>query len=148
MCDSFVSVLQVLNIQPELHIASGIVKLIHTSHWKAAVCEFSHMIAVESVCRYYVWISDTEIRYFACIRVYPCVWKCVPPSSVSPGGPVLHPDRQNTECLVIKDQRNAVRGSHNHRQTARGGMLVSVQTLQPCRVTLQLGEQNYTAIDG
>lgn len=67
-----------------------------------------------------------------------------------PGGP--GPDRQNPEHLVIKGQRNAVRGSlaasvyHiiTDRQREEGCRL-QFKHLQPCRATLQLVGLNYTA---
>lgn len=93
-------------------------------------CETDPHIALKSSC---VWgfthdccwecvqVLCLDFRYwntlfcvYSCVSVCVCVcmWKCVPPSCVSPGGPVLLPDRQNTECPVIKEQRNDVRGSH------------------------------------
>lgn len=63
-----------------------------------------------------------------------------------PAGPVFHPDSQNSECVVIKERRNAVRGSHaaslyriiTGRRREEGCRL---QLKQACRVALQLGSR-------
>lgn len=65
-----------------------------------------HVITAECRSRDSAWIC-------VCVCVCIPVWKCAPTSCVLPEGPALHPDRQNTECLVIKEQRNAIRGSHS-----------------------------------
>lgn len=61
------------------------------------------------MCRDLLYIFGFQILIYIilCVPAF-----CVAPPHHPPGGLVFHPDRQNTECLVIKEQRNAVWGSH------------------------------------
>lgn len=97
------------------------------------------MVTVESVCRY---MSGFQILKYVILCV--CVCESVVPSSCvfSPGGPVLHPDRQNTECLVIKEQKNAAHTAPAYH------IIADRQREDGCRpvgLHCSWGEQSYMA---